>query len=162
MGTEKALAKLDSELEKEKDNKQLAEPCIAYMKERCKEDEGLCEDVMKKEKTWKKCSEYITGKAKKYLHGKSGAVVDNLVFEWCEDYFRELEKPVEKKKPAKAKKVVKEPETKETEEKAPEPPQEPAKKEESAEREKPVKKRMKSKGKGVIEGQMTIFDFMGE
>ena len=141
MSREMALAKLDAELKsvKSKSDKQLAVPCINYMKERCREDDGLCEDVCKEEKKLEKCLAYITSQARKFLNGKSGAVMDNQVFEWCEDYYRKLEKA------EKASKVKK------TEEKP---------KEKKAKTETKPKSTGK-KDKNVIEGQMSIFDFMG-
>lgn len=144
MGLEAALNKLDDELKKTKgkSNEQLSPLCIAYMKKRCEEDEGLCEDVMKQEKTWEKCFEYIMSKAKMHLGGKSGAVRDDLVFEWCEDYFRELEQPEKLLKAIASKgKMPK------------------SEKEFDRKEEKSIIKEKKKKG---IEGQMTIFDFLGE
>lgn len=152
MSREMALAKLDAELKsvKSKSDKQLAVPCINYMKERCREDDGLCEDVCKEEKKLEKCLAYITSQARKFLNGKSGAVMDNQVFEWCEDYYRKLEKA------EKASKVKK------TEEKPKEVEKEPVKEKKAKIETKETKPKSTSKkDKNVIEGQMSIFDFMG-
>ena len=152
MSREMALAKLDAELKsvKSKSDKQLAVPCINYMKERCREDDGLCEDVCKEEKKLEKCLAYITSQARKFLNGKSGAVMDNQVFEWCEDYYRKLEKA------EKASKVKK------TEEKPKEVEKEPVKEKKAKIETKETKpKSAGKKDKNVIEGQMSIFDFMG-
>ena len=113
MSREMALAKLDAELKsvKSKSDKQLAVPCINYMKERCREDDGLCEDVCKEEKKLEKCLAYITSQARKFLNGKSGAVMDNQVFEWCEDYYRKLEKA---EKASKVKKTEEKPRLKQS------------------------------------------------
>lgn len=151
MGLEAALNKLDDELKKTKgkSNEQLSPLCIAYMKKRCEEDEGLCEDVMKQEKTWEKCFEYIMRKAKRHLGGKSGAVRDDLVFEWCEEYFRRLEEPKKEKtlKEAVSKREIPK-QTKEFERK---------------EQKSIAKEKLKGKkNKKGVEGQMTIFDFLGE
>lgn len=152
MSREMALAKLDAELKsvKSKSDKQLAVPCINYMKERCREDDGLCEDVCKEEKKLEKCLAYITSQARKFLNGKSGAVMDNQVFEWCEDYYRKLEKA------EKASKVKK------TEEKPKKVEKEPVKEKKAKIETKETKpKSTGKKDKNVIEGQMSIFDFMG-
>lgn len=152
MSREMALAKLDAELKsvKSKSDKQLAVPCINYMKERCREDDGLCEDVCKEEKKLEKCLAYITSQARKFLNGKSGAVMDNQVFEWCEDYYRKLEKA---KKASKVKK---------TEEKPKKVEKEPVKEKKAKIETKETKpKSTGKKDKNVIEGQMSIFDFMG-
>ena len=116
MSREMALAKLDAELKsvKSKSDKQLAVPCINYMKERCREDDGLCEDVCKEEKKLEKCLAYITSQARKFLNEKASKVK------------KTEEKPKEKKAKTETK-----------------------------------PKSTGKKDKNVIEGQMSIFDFMG-
>lgn len=164
MSREMALAKLDAEAKsvKNKAEKQFAVPCINYMKERCKEDDGLCEDICKEEKRWEKCFAYITGQAKKFLNGKSGAVIDNQVFEWCEDYYRKLEKPEKASKVKKAEEKPKDVPKAQPEEKPKDVAKEPVKEKKAKVETKETKpKSTGKKDKNVIEGQMSIFDFMG-
>ena len=70
------------------------------MKNRIKrigEDEGLAEDVLKKQKTWDQCFKYIYEKARKMAGGqKAAAIIDETVFEWAEDYYRGTDKDVDK------------------------------------------------------------------
>lgn len=95
-----AIAKLDSELlrvERESD-KRFAEPCIDYLKKRCGEDAGICEDILQVHKTWKKCHSYIMAQARKELNNTSGPVRSDVVFEWAEDYFHLDDKALEEKR----------------------------------------------------------------
>ena len=93
---DKAISKLRHELEKAKD-KSFADPVINHMIKRIGEDDGLAEDVLKKQKTWDQCFKYIYEKARKMAGGqKAAAILDETVFEWAEDYYRGTDKDVEK------------------------------------------------------------------
>ena len=91
---EKALQKLDSQYEAEKDpvRKQFAKPVLEHLKKRCQEDAGLCADILQDHKTWGRCYAYITKTARQHIKGNAGAVLDSTVFEWAEDYFRKDDK----------------------------------------------------------------------
>lgn len=54
---------------------------------------------------WKGLENYITNKAKEYLHSQSGMVEDSLVFNWCFDYFHD-EEYTKTSKPADVKPVT--------------------------------------------------------
>ena len=96
-----ASEKLDAELKKAKE-KDFAEPITAYLKERIADDEGLAEDVLKKEKSWSGCFEFIYSMAKKTAGGKRAIGISHeTVFEWAEDYFRKEDKDLKNTKPAK-------------------------------------------------------------
>ena len=102
-----AEKKLDAEGKKVTDEyeKSFAEPIIEHLKVRIGEDEGLAEDILRKEKTWNGCYNYIFSEAKKLAKGKRATgVKDEVVFEWAEDYFRADEKTgeTEKKTPARS------------------------------------------------------------
>lgn len=77
--------------------KSFAKPIIDYLIKRIEEDEGLAEDVLKNQKSWKQCFKYIYEKARKMAGGqKAAAIIDETVFEWAEDYYRGTDKDVEK------------------------------------------------------------------
>lgn len=151
---EQANEKIDAELQKVKD-KNFADPILGYIKKRCEEDSGLCEDVCQEHKTWCKCFDYIYRKAREYAKGKRQCAVRyDLVYEWAEDYYRKDDKAEEEEKARKeAERKQKEKERKEKE----------AKKKVS----KPVQKVAEKKAvekktvKDDLEGQMDIFSFMG-
>lgn len=82
---QKAKEKLEEE-KKKATQKNFADPVITYLLKRCEEDQGLAEDVMQEEKTWKKCFDYIVEQARKQSNGRSTAVEDRVVYEWAEDY----------------------------------------------------------------------------
>lgn len=95
----KAIQKLDDELNKLSDHgKCFAEPCIDYLKKRCEEEDGICEDILLPHKTWEKCYKYICNQAEKLLHRRNGVVRNDTVFEWAEDYFRKDDKAIEEQK----------------------------------------------------------------
>lgn len=100
---DQAKKKLEKELKKAKD-KSFAEPVIEYLIKRCREDEGISQDVIQEHKTWKKCYEYIYSKAEKYAQkgAKSCAVRYDIVYEWAEDYYRKDDKAEEERKAKKA------------------------------------------------------------
>ena len=79
-------------------NKEFAEPVIKNLLKRINESESLADDICKSNKTWGKCSKYIYDQARKQLKGSSGAVRDDVVYEWAEDYFRKDDKNDEEKK----------------------------------------------------------------
>ncbi len=101
---QQAEGKLKKEMAKAS-NKTFAEPVIRYLIERCKEDGGLSEDVMQRNKTWKKCFDYIYSKARKQAQGNCAAIRDEVVYEWAEDYYHMDDKAEEEKKAKKAAKA---------------------------------------------------------
>ena len=98
---QRAEEKLKKELAVAKD-KSFADPIIGYLLERCREDEGLAEDVVQEHKTWQKCFEYIYRQARQQAHGNCAAVRDDVVYEWAEDYYHKDDKAEEEKKAKKA------------------------------------------------------------
>ena len=96
-----AEEKLKKELAAAKD-KSFADPIIGYLLERCREDEGLAEDVVQEHKTWQKCFDYIYSQARKQTKGNCAAVRDDVVYEWAEDYYHKDDKAEEEKKAKKA------------------------------------------------------------
>lgn len=97
---ELAEEKLKKELA-EAGDKSFAEPIIGYLLERCKDDEGLAEDVVQDHKTWQKCFNYIYEKARKKAKGNCAAVRDDVVYEWAEDYYHKDDKALAASKPQK-------------------------------------------------------------
>ncbi len=93
---QQAEEKLKKELAAVKD-KSFAEPIIGYLLERCREDEGLAEDVAQEHKTWQKCFDYIYSQARKQAKGNCVAVRDDVVYEWAEDYYHKDDKEEDKK-----------------------------------------------------------------
>ncbi len=118
---QRAEEKLKKELADAKD-KSFADPIIGYLLERCREDEGLAEDIVQEHKTWQKCFDYIYNQARKQTKGNCAVVRYDVVYEWAEDYFHKDDKEEEKK----AKKVA----------------------EDKAKREKSATERKVAKGKG--------------
>lgn len=96
-----AEEKLKRELEAAKD-KSFADLIISYLLKRCKEDEGLAEDVVQEHKTWQKCFGYIYSQARKQAQGSCAAVRDDVIYEWAEDYYHKDDKAEEEKKTKKA------------------------------------------------------------
>lgn len=88
---DRAKEKLETELNNS-NNKEFAEPVIKNLLKRINESESLADDICKPNKTWGKCSKYIYDQARKQLKGNSGAVRDDVVYEWAEDYFRKDDK----------------------------------------------------------------------
>ena len=82
---QRAEEKLKKEMMAAKD-KSFAEPIINYLMERCREDEGLAQDVVQGHKSWQKCFDYIYSQARKQANGNHAAVRDEVVYEWAEDY----------------------------------------------------------------------------
>jgi len=98
---QRAEEKLKKELAAAKD-KSFADPIIGYLLERCREDEGLAEDVVQDHKTWQKCFDYIYSQARKQAQGSCAAVRDDVVYEWAEDYYHKDDRAEEEKKAKKA------------------------------------------------------------
>lgn len=96
-----AEEKLKKELTAAKD-KSFADPIIGYLLERCREDEGLAEDVVQEHKTWQKCFDYIYSQARKQANGNCAAVRDDVVYEWAEDYYHKDDKAEEERNAKKA------------------------------------------------------------
>ena len=176
---EKALEKLDKEFNAEKDSmrKHFATEILKHLKERCKEDEGLCADILQEHKTWKRCFEFINHKAQQVLKSRSGFIDDPTVFEWAEDYFRKDDKAeIEKEKKAEQKKKADKAKAKKSQkpsDKAAKPeaipntsePEETVKTKTEDSQPAPKKtKKAKAKPKAKkneTEGQMSMFDFLG-
>lgn len=79
--------KLKEELKNAK-NKGYAKLIIEHLIKRCGEDAGFGEDVLKKEKTFEGCFDYIRNQAKKSAVNGCAAIEDETVYEWAEDYYR--------------------------------------------------------------------------
>lgn len=167
---EKALEKLESQFKAEKDpvRKQFANPILEHLKKRCREDEGLCKDILQEHKTWSRCYSYITQTARKHINGNAGAVLDSTVYEWAEDYYRKDDKAEAEKEKKKAerkstaKKSQKQP-AKADKTKAKSNTSEPKKADNSdseGSQAAPGKAKQKSKKKETG-GQLSIFDFLG-
>lgn len=103
IGVVGAVTKLQEELKKAKD-KSFADPIIKHLIERCRESESLASDVCQDHKTWEKCYKYIYEQARKQAKGSSCAVLDDVVYEWAEDYFHKEYKALQDKKAAAEKK----------------------------------------------------------
>ena len=154
----KAKQKMEQEL-KESNNKGFAEPIINYLQKRIQESDALASDICQDHKSCGRCLNYIYEKAREELSGKNGAIRDDVVYEWAEDYYHkddkeEVEKEL-KESEGKAKKI------------------EPIQKEEpkpnnldSEKHDKEVKKDSKSAGVGKkknknVDGQLDMFSLLG-
>ena len=87
----KAKQKLEQEL-KESTNKGFAEPIINYLLKRIQESDALAADICQDHKTCGRCLNYIYEKAREELSGKNGAIRDDVVYEWAEDYYHKDDK----------------------------------------------------------------------
>ncbi len=147
----KAKQKLEQEL-KESNNKGFAEPIINYLQKRIQESDALAADICQDHN-------YIYEKAREELSGKNGAIRDDVVYEWAEDYYHkddkaEVEKELKESK-EKAKKI--------------EPIQKEEPKPNNLGSEKPnkeVKKDRKPAGTGKkknenVDGQLDMFSLLG-
>lgn len=104
----KAKQKLEQEL-KESTNKGFAEPIINYLQTRIRESDALASDICQDHKSCGRCLNYIYEKAREELSGENGAIRDDVVYEWAEDYYHkddkaEVEKELKESK-GKAKKI---------------------------------------------------------
>ncbi len=156
-----AKEKLEKELKGDKD-KNFAEPVIGYLLGRCAEDEGLSQDVVQEHKTWKKCIDYIYGKARKQSVGNKAAIRDDVVYEWAEDYYHKDDKAEEEEK------ARKEAERKEKQKKAAAERATKAKKKSSKAVTSPEKKAdapkeqpKPKKNNRDMDGQLDMFSMMG-
>lgn len=156
---QKAREKLEAE-KKKATQKNFADPVIDYLMKRCKEDQGLAEDVMQEGKTWNKCFSYIVEQARKQSNGRSTAVEDQVVYEWAEDYYHKDDKAEEDKKAKEAAKRKKKQDKKaktDSEKKATsKPATEPEKKTEAPKSEPKPKRNNKD-----MDGQLDIFSLLG-
>ena len=156
---QKAREKLEAE-KKKATQKNFADPIITYLMKRCKEDQGLAEDVMQEGKTWNKCFSYIVEQARKQSNGRSTAVEDQVVYEWAEDYYHKDDKAEEDKKAKEAAKRKKKQDKKaktDSEKKATsKPATEPEKKTEAPKSEPKPKRNNKD-----MDGQLDIFSLLG-
>lgn len=105
---DKAKQKLEQEL-KESSNKVFAEPVINYLLKRIQESNALAADICQDHKSCGRCLNYIYEKAREELSGENGAIRDDVVYEWAEDYYHkddkeEVEKELKESK-GKAKKI---------------------------------------------------------
>lgn len=88
---DKAKQKLEQEL-KESNNKGFAEPIINYLQKRIQESNALAADICQDHKSCGRCLNYIYEKAREELSGKNGAIRDDVVYEWAEDYYHKDDK----------------------------------------------------------------------
>ena len=172
-----AKEKLETELKNAKDN-DFADPIIKHLLLRVDESEALAKDMCRDNKTWEKCSKYIYEQAKKHLKGSSGAVRDDVVYEWAEDYFHKDDKAEEDKKAKEAaerekkqkadqqkrldgmkKRAEKKAKAVEKDKAAQEAPKPEAKAEKP--KKEPEKKETPKKRSNELEGQMDLFSMMG-
>jgi hypothetical protein len=173
---DKAISKLREELKTAK-QKSVAKPVIEHLIRRIGEDEGLAEDVMKKGKSWEQCFSYVYNKAKKEAVKNVAVIADDAVYEWAEDYYRGLDKDVEKvagkaaEKPSGKAKAAKPKDstgdTQKAAEEATAEPEEGKKDEDDKEPEILAKPKARKKPKKTQKekdeesGQMSIFDMIG-
>ena len=159
-GINEAVEKLQAEL-KGANQKGFAEPIIGHLLERVKESESLAKDILQEHKTWDKCYDYIYKQARSQIKGSAGAIRDDVVYEWAEDYYHLDDKALEEKKAkeeAERKKKAAEKKQKNKTDSKKKPVAET--KEKVAP--KPKKEETKDKGKKTeMEGQMDLFSMMG-
>lgn len=154
--------------------KSFAKPIINYLIKRIGEDEGLAEDVLKKQKSWEQCFKYIYEKARKEAVRNVAAIVEDTVYEWAEDYYRGTDKDIEKvagKAGKKASVKVKAAQPKDSKfdmnkaiEKATATSEEAAGNADETEPEilaKPKAQKKPKKQAAADPGQMSIFDYLG-
>lgn len=158
----RAKEKLEKELNDAKD-KNFADPVIKYLLKRCEEDDGLSSDVLQPHKTWAKCFTYIYEQARKQMDGNCAAVLDDVVYEWAEDYFHLDDKAIEEKKKKEEEKRKKQQKQDAEKRKQQISKQKPAKekKPEKTPNAKPVKEvKKQAPKKNETEGQMSLFDLL--
>lgn len=155
---DKAKQKLEQEL-KESSNKGFAEPVINYLLKRIQESDALASDICQDHKSCGRCLNYIYEKAREELSGENGAIREDVVYEWAEDYYHkddkeEVEKELKESK-GKAKKI------KPVQKKEPKPNNLGSEKPD-----KEVKKDSKPTGAGKkktenVDGQLDMFSLLG-
>lgn len=146
-----AKEKLEKEMKADKD-KTFAEPVIGYLLKRCEDDLGLAQDVVQEHKTWKKCLDYIYGRARKQATENRAVVRNDVVYEWAEDYYHKDDKAEEEKKAREAAERKKK-----QEERAKKAKAEPQKTESPKPKEEPKPK----KNSKDMDGQLDMFSMMG-
>jgi len=168
-----AQEKLDAERKKHSDTS--AGRILDYLAKRAEEDPGMAEDILQPQKTYTACWSYIMDQARKKLNNRNGAIEDEQVFEWAEDYYRlddkalaekekkEAKKPKAEAKPKAAAKAVKPAAKKVAAAPAPSKVMEAVKNPEKPVMEAPkvAGKAKKEKKTDGLEGQMDIFAFLG-
>lgn len=164
IGVVGAVTKLQEELKKAKE-KDFAKPVIEHLIERCKDSESLSSDVCQDHKTWEKCYKYIYDQARKQIKGSSGAVRDDVVYEWAEDYYHKDDKAEEEKKAKEAAEKKKKEAEKNKEKAAKAKPKttekKPAKSVEEKVQEVQKPKPQSKKNNKDMDGQMDLFSLMG-
>lgn len=159
---QRAKEKLEKELNDAKD-KNFADPVIKHLLKRCEEDDGLSSDVLQPHKTWQKCFAYIYEQARKQRDGNCAAVLDDVVYEWAEDYFHLDDKAIEEKKKKEEEKRKKQQKQDAEKRKQQISKQKPAKEKtpEKTPDVKPVKEvKKQAPKKNETEGQMSLFDLL--
>ena len=163
---DKAVEKLRGSKSLDENGKIVAE----YLAERCREDASMAEDVLHEKKTMAGCMAYVREQAKKQAKNGMAMVKDSVVYEWAEDYFRQDPSKMKDGPKEKTEKVAKA-----ERKKAVEPLKTPEKdgkkagastiggtgKKTTVEHEEPRKQSAKKKKNDEIDGQMSLFDFMG-
>ena len=154
----KAKQKLEQEL-KESNNKEFAESIINYLQKRIQESDALAADICQDHKSCRRCLNYIYEKAREELSGKNGAIRDDVVYEWAEDYYHKDDKEEVEKELKESKGKVEKIETVQKEE--PKPNNLGSKKPKNE-----VKKDSKPAGTGKkknenIDGQLDMFSLLG-
>ena len=139
-----------------------------YLIRRCNEDPSMKEDVAHEKKTMKGCMSFVKSQARKQAKDGVAIIDDKTVYEWAEDYFRQdpakikdEPKTAVRKKPEKAQKT---PEKAESGSKVVDTvtkEQKPTAALKAPDRDAVTKPRKKPKKKDEIDGQMSLFDFMG-
>lgn len=164
IGVVGAVTKLQEELKKAKE-KDFAKPVIEHLIERCKDSESLSSDVCQDHKTWEKCYKYIYDQARKQIKGSSGAVRDDVVYEWAEDYYHKDDKAEEEKKAKEAAEKKKKEAEKKKKKAAKAKPKttekKPAKPVEEKVQEVQKPKPQPKKNNKDMDGQMDLFSLMG-
>ncbi len=157
---ERAKEKLEKELQSAK-NKHFAEPIMNYLLKRCKEDEGLAQDVVQEHKTWHNCFDYVYNRARKQSKENYAWICDDTVYEWAEDYYHKDDK-AEEEKNAKENKEKKETKVKKEKAKTEQKVMTPKLQNREITLFKNTQEKIKPKKNSKdIEGQLDIFSLMG-
>lgn len=101
-----AIQKLEEE--KKKHTREHDKLILQHLIKRSEEDEGLAEDVLRKDKSYMGCYDFIVLNArKKAAKSKCVAVSDETVYEWAEDYYHKESDDAQTKEAKEAKKQIK-------------------------------------------------------
>jgi len=161
-----AIEKLQGEM---KDLDTSGKAVAEYLIRRCNEDPSMKEDVAHEKKTMKGCMSFVKSQARKQAKDGVAIIEDKTVYEWAEDYFRQdpakmkdEPKTAAKKKTEKAQKTpekaASDPKVVETVQEGKKPTTPPK----APDRDADIKPRKKTqKKKDEVDGQMSLFDFMG-